>query len=294
MCSIRRSVEEAIYKRLYYAIGIILILMETSSCSHKHLNCEEPEADVMLTINLCENEYQSFKRSDAHSRFVSLCVEGNEQRFEYFIKSNENKISFPLELEPGKYSVYAWADDCGECRNAATLPYIEINDVRAYHQTCDAQGGSTQIQVVGGSQEAIITLQRPLAKLRLIAEDATDKDLTGLTATISYVGFFPTMFNVKSFLPCDAATGYSFTNPIDSEVLGEDYIFADKEETFVNVSVIIRNQSGEIIATTTNIKVPYNRGHVTTISGKFLTNQSSGNGGVNIDTEWSGEYEVEF
>lgn len=247
----------------------------------------------MLTINLCEDEYQTFTRSDAHSRVVSVCVEGNGQRLEYSVKSAENKISLPLELEPGKYSIHVWTDDCGECRNV-TLPYISIKDLSAYHQTCDAQGGSIQIQAVGGRQDAAIALQRPLAKLRLIAEDAAGKDLTGLSATISYVGFFPTMFNVNSFLPCDAATGYSFTNPIDSEVIGEDYIFADKGETFVNVNLTIRNPQGEIVANTANVKVPYKRGHVTTVSGKFLTNQSSGNGGVNIDTEWNGEYEVEF
>lgn len=294
MFTVRRSVEEAIYKRLYYAIGIILVLMATCSCHHRRNGYEEQTADVMLTINLCEEGYEAFSRADSHSRQISICVEGNRQKINYFLTSGETVVSFPLELEPGKYSIHVWADDCEICRDISMLPYVSVNGVRSYQATCDAQGGSIQIQVVGGSQEAIITLQRPLAKLRLIAEDATDKDLTGLTATISYAGFFPTMFNVKSFLPCDAATGYSFTNPIDSEVLGEDYIFADKEETFVNVSVIIRNQSGEIIATTTNVKVPYNRGHVTTISGKFLTNQPSGNGGVNIDTEWSGEYEVEF
>lgn len=291
---IRKNTDVPINKRLIHAFGIIIILMLTSSCCHKRFHCEESEADVLLTINLCVDEYQAFTRSDANSRSVFICVEGEGQRLEYSLIANKPKITLPLKLEPGKYTVYVWVEDCARCRNMSILPYVALKEVSEYRKTCDAQGGSIQMQAVCGYQEVSMSLKRPLAKIRLVAEDAIDKDFTGLSATVYYAGFFPTMFNINSFLPCDAATGYSFTNPIDSEVIGEDFIFADIEETFVKVNITIKNQSGEIIASTTNIMVPYRRGQVTTVKGKFLTNQSSGNGGIYIDNEWSGEYEVEF
>lgn len=268
--------------------------MAACSCCHKRHSCEDPKANVVLTINLCEDEYQTFSRSDAPSRSVFIRIEGESQNLEHTLTTSDNIISVTFESEPGRYSVYVWAEECGKCRNMSALPYITLNDALSYSQTCDAQGGAMLLQAVGRNQKVSMTLQRPLAKIRLVSEDATGKDLTGLSATVSYTGFFPTMFNVNSFLPCDAATGYSFTNPIESEIIGEDFIFADNDETFVNVNITIRNQSGEIVANTTNIKIPYKRGHVTTVTGKFLTNQSSGNSGINIDTEWSGEYEVEF
>lgn len=275
-------------------MGKILLLMTMSSCCHKHLSCEEPIAFVRLTIDFSMDEYQTFTRGNTLSRSVFICVEGEGQKQEYSLIASTNQIILPLVLDPGKYTAYVWAEDCGECRNMSALPYIGLMEASKYRKTCDAQAGLIQVEAEYGDQEVSMTLQRPLARIRLISEDVMDKDLSGLSATVSYAGFFPTMFNVDSFLPCDAATGYSITAPINSGVIYEDYIFADKDETFVKVNITIKNQSGEVIGHTTNIKVPYKRGHVTTVKGKFLTNQSSGNGNVEIDKEWNGEYEVEF
>ena len=41
------------------------------------------------------------------------------------------------------------------------------------------------------------------------------------------------------------------------------------------------------------VQIDYRRNQLTTIKGKFLTSGVN-NGGIRIDTEWDGEYEVWF
>ena len=63
--------------------------------------------------------------------------------------------------------------------------------------------------------------------------------------------------------------------------------------SFVDVRVETTDGNGKVVARADGIRIHYKRGYLTTVRGDFLTAGTSG-GGIDIDTEWDGEYEVEF
>ena len=49
---------------------------------------------------------------------------------------------------------------------------------------------------------------------------------------------------------------------------------------------MIDTNTDETVCTVSGIKIPYKRGHLTTVSGHFLTAGKTA-GGVQVDTEWN-------
>jgi hypothetical protein len=74
--------------------------------------------------------------------------------------------------------------------------------------------------------------------------------------------------------------------------LGFDYIFVNGTETTLAISVAVFNKDGVEISSTNAINVPIVRSKLTLVTGDFLTSKSSG--GVNIQYEYNGEYNVEI
>lgn len=268
------------------AFAIIL-----SGCCRKQC---EVETMVTLAINFSTDDYCHYSRSESESKALTICIEGKNYRETYHIAANGNNIKVPLRLSPNRYNVHVWMDECSNCRESSLLPYISVKSPERYSPTCDGKGGSIDLVVGTKSSEHIIELERPLAKIRFVTEDLSYNTPRSLTATIVYSGYFPSMFNVSSFKPCDAQTGYSFSLPVTSDLLGEDHIFCDDYESFVMVNIIVKDSNNKLVAESRNIKVLYRKGYTTTVTGDFLTSNTPGSGGISIDTEWEGKYEVEF
>ena len=158
-------------------------------------------------------------------------------------------------------------------------------------------------------------LVRPFAKYRLIATDVEayynliDKGealppIEDLQVCVTYEGFFPMGFNVATGKPNDALnTGIHYTSvPTVAEgydaksnrQVGADFVLTNGEESFVNVTIqMVDTNTGDIIATVQHVKIPYKRGHLTTVTGHFLTAGKTP-GGVQIDTEWGEDITIEF
>ena len=76
--------------------------------------------------------------------------------------------------------------------------------------------------------------------------------------------------------------------------VGADFVLTNGEESFVNVTIqMIDTNTGDIVATVQHVKIPYKRGHLTTVTGHFLTAGKTP-GGVQIDTEWGEDIVIEF
>ena len=158
-------------------------------------------------------------------------------------------------------------------------------------------------------------LVRPFAKYRLIATDVEAyynliskgenlPAIEDLQVRVTYEGFFPTGFNVATGKPNDALnTGIHYTSVptvaegYDAKVnrqVGADFVLTNGEESFVNVTIqMIDTNTGDIVATVQHVKIPYKRGHLTTVTGHFLTAGKTP-GGVQIDTEWGEDIVIEF
>ena len=158
-------------------------------------------------------------------------------------------------------------------------------------------------------------LVRPFAKYRLIATDVEAyynliekgealPPIEDLQVRVTYEGFFPTGFNVATGKPNDALnTGIHYSSVptvaegYDAKVnrqVGADFVLTNGEESFVTVTIqMIDTNTGEAVATVQHVKIPYKRGHLTTVTGHFLTAGKTP-GGVQIDTEWGEDIVIEF
>lgn len=145
-----------------------------------------------------------------------------------------------------------------------------------------------------------VDMVRPLAKYELIATDVkkflqkTQKQRAGSTAytiTVSYGFYFPLGFNVLTGKPGRSEMGVAFTAPLAVTdngsgecTLASDYIFVNGEESYVPLSIEIKDDAGNGISRTTGIDVPYRRGRLTTVRGHFLTNRYDT--GIGIDPDF--------
>lgn len=228
-----------------------------------------------------------------------------------------------LSLMPGDYDLHLWADWNGGYYNTDDLGKVLVltDNYVANGETDkkDAYYATTALSIpsspTGGVEGASVSLERPFAKYRLIATDVEayynlmDKGenlpaIEDLQVRVTYEGFFPTGFNVATGKPNDALnTGIHYTSVptvaegYDAKVnrqVGADFVLTNGEESFVTVTIqMIDTKTGDIIATVQHVKIPYKRGHLTTVTGHFLT-AGKMPGGVQIDTEWGEDIVIEF
>ncbi len=230
-----------------------------------------------------------------------------------------------LSLMPGDYDLRLWADWNGGYYNADDLGKVLVltDNYVANGDTGkkDAYYSTTTLSVPSsptGEVEGAVSLVRPFAKYRLIATDVEAyynlinkgealppiEDLQVRVTYEGYEGFFPTGFNVATGKPNDALnTGIHYTSVptvaegYDAKVnrqVGADFVLTNGEESFVTVTIeMIDTNTGEAVATVQHVKIPYKRGHLTTVTGHFLTAGKTP-GGVQIDTEWGEDIVIEF
>ena len=238
-------------------------------------------------------------------------------------ENGDGKISLPirLKLHALAYTLAVWTDyvkagttddlyyDTKDLQYVACRdPYTGSTDYRDclygtaaldLRQYRDAWNAKVQVKV---------ELVRPLAKYELIATDVKDflrktkkqrTDGEAFTITFSYGFYLPTVFNVLSGKPADSRTGIAYTIPLtvptdgqEECTIGTDFVFVNGEESFVSLSMEIRDGGGNVISRTTGLEVPYRRGHLTTVRARFLTNEMQG--GVDINDEFDGNIDVDL
>ena len=241
-------------------------------------------------------------------------------------KDGDGKISLPihLKLHALEYTLAVWTDyvkagtdtdlyyDTENLQQVAcTDPYTGSTpyrdclygtaplDLRNYRDEWNAK---VQVQV---------DLVRPLAQYRIIATDVqeflrkTRRKRDGesgnstYTITFSYGFYFPLGFNTATGKPMNSVQGVKFSAPLaipddgtEKCVLGSDFIFVNGTESFVPLNIELTDAEGKVVSRTRGLEVPYRRGHLTTLQGKFLTNEMQG--GIDIDTGYDDEIDVDL
>ena len=217
-----------------------------------------------------------------------------------------------LSLMPGNYDLRLWADWNGGYYNTDDLSAVTVltDSYVANGETDkkDAYYTASVLNVGEEDTEQAITLTRPFARYRLIANDVegylnlikNGEDLPAiedLQVRVTYEGFFPTGFNVATGKPNDALnTSIHYTSvptvadgydEATARQVGADFVLTNGEESAVTVTIqMIDTNTDETVCTVSGIKIPYKRGHLTTVSGHFLTAGKTA-GGVQVDTEWN-------
>ena len=224
-----------------------------------------------------------------------------------------------LSLMPGNYDLRLWADWDGGYYNADDLgKVLVLTDSYVANGETDKKDAYYKASVLNVGEEdteQAITLTRPFAKYRLIATDVEAyynliekgealPPIEDLQVRVTYEGFFPTGFSVATGKPNDALnTGIHYSSVptvaegYDAKVnrqVGADFVLTNGEESFVNATIqMVDTNTGDIVATVQHVKIPYKRGHLTTVTGHFLTAGKTP-GGVQIDTEWGEDIVIEF
>lgn len=238
-------------------------------------------------------------------------------------EENTTGITLPvrLKLHAVEYTLAVWTDyvkagtdtdlyyDTDNLQQVAcTDPYTGSTDYR------DCLYGTTALDLRPYRDEWNAKVQvkmdmvRPLAKYELIATDVKDflrktkKQRAGdetFTITFAYGFYLPTAFNVLTGRPADSRTGVTYTAPLtvpddgrEECLIGSDFVFVNGVESFVQLSMEIRDGGGNVISRTTGLEVPYRRGHLTTVRARLLTNEMQG--GVDIDPDFDGEIDVDL
>lgn len=249
---------------------------------------------------------EAWREGEPVARQVTVMEEAEE---------NATGITLPirLRLHAVEYTLAVWTDyvkagtdtdlyyDTDNLQQVAcTDPYTGSTDYR------DCLYGTTPLDLRqyrdewNAKVQVKVDMVRPLAKYELIATDVqkflqkTQKQRAGSTAytiTVSYGFYFPLGFNVLTGKPGRSEMGVAFTAPLvvtdngsGECTLASDYIFVNGEESYVPLSIEIKDDAGNGISRTTGIDVPYRRGHLTTVRGHFLTNRYDS--GIGIDPDF--------
>lgn len=259
---------------------------------------------------------------------AEVFIEGTENRIHrremQCERQADDRYLAVLSLLPGEYDLRLWTDwtdagaTAGKYYTAADLHHVTVNTdpytAGSVTDDKDACFAVQSISVSGEVQDEPVTLIRPLARYRLVATDVeaygklVEKEnyppIERLMVRIIYEGFFPTGFDVATGKPNDALdTRISYTDtpaetkgyaPAKALQVGGDFVLTNGTESFVTVTVeMVNADTGEVVSRSTGIRIPYRRGHLTTVSGHLLTAGKT-SGGVQIDTEWGDEIIIEF
>lgn len=228
--------------------------------------------------------------------------------------ATEGVYTSTMQLTPGDYDVRLWADYTTNAQtdnhyitsDTKSIKILGTDQYRANTDTRDAFTKALTLTVGNQDKAEDITMHRPLAKYRLVANDVAKYNqlraernypaLEDLKISIVYEGFLPCAYNVSTQKPSDSVGGYGYVSALseqndDAATVGKDFVLVNGEQSFVTVTILFKDSNGKTISGINGVRIDYRAGQLTTVSGNFLT---AGVGGVQVDTNWSGDYEVEF
>lgn len=218
-----------------------------------------------------------------------------------------------LSLFEGEYDINLWCDYASDERTdlhyVTTGPdVICLQPKEHYAGNSDAFSKRISLIVTDTThQSQRVEMHRPLAKFRLVATDVERYEarrisrglpaLNDLQVCINYEGFFPTAYSITESRLADAQVGYHYCSSVSeittsTATVASDFVLVNGSQSSVTVTILFKDADGNIISGVRGVKVAYRSGHLTTISGDFLT--ASLANGVTIDTEWEGNFDVNF
>lgn len=237
----------------------------------------------------------------------------------------DGSYAMDFTLNESSYDIRLWADYVPTASGTSDYHYTTASGLKAisiqtapYAANTDTKDAAYAfcggIALTDGDKTITAELQRPLAKYRLVATDIgrylslrkTDAEkyppLDALTVSVVYEGYFPSGFNAATGKPNAATDGSSIfyscplpaVAPEEEEVqTGSDWVLVNGSESSVTVTVQMKDGDGNVVSRVSGVQIAYKRGCLTTVRGEFLSAGRSG-GGIHIDTEWEGEYNVNF
>lgn len=249
---------------------------------------------------------------------------------ELFHKGTDNKIlrstkfveptatagvySTAIVMPQGEFDVRIWGDYAASETedyhyNTTNLKDVRILPKEAYWANTDTRDGfgyAASITVGQEEKTESYTLHRPLAKYKIIATDVEKYNgmrerrgyppVDELEISVVYAGFFPAGYSVADRTLTASGEGYGYAAGVTESddqkaTVAKDFVLVNGSESSVMVNIIFKDAAGNTVSGVNGVKINYKAGYLTTVSGDFLT---AGKGGIDIDTSWDDEFNVEF
>lgn len=210
--------------------------------------------------------------------------------------TNETSVSIPVRLAPEReYRIVVWADLVNRVNGERDMTqnydryYKTSNGLRAIEvlgnwvamdESRDAYTDYEDIVGYSSTTDIKLELTRPFSKLRIVTTDVANATATTpKSVEVSYLRI-PTMYDAytatASNLVSKSAT-INLSSPVYTDEANEltlytDYIFADNEQSDVNLSIDIKDENNTTIKSHELSDIKTKRNMLTTLKGKFLTN----------------------
>lgn len=231
------------------------------------------------------------------------------------------RLQLPFKLRPDTYAATVWVD-CLDPASGDPAGY-DISDTylikelaargeESDRRTCLTAMQELDLRHLAGKWDSEIekevTLTTPMARFRLIADDYQDfleqteevrRKGERYYVTVEFDSEIPGGFSLSEGAAMDPVKGARFSSPLAiltfpgiEMSIGSDWLFNPPGEYMHTVSVTVFNSAQAIVSQTPGITFPMQRGHITTVRGKLLTNFITG--GIRIDNIWAGEIVIEI
>jgi hypothetical protein len=251
-------------------------------------------------------------------------------------QSGTFELPLNIKLDPTAYTLTVWTDyvQGSEAISSAynisptgrvscVAPYKGSDPWREAYYATAAIDLSEFADKYEADVEIDMTLHRPTAQFRVVTDgvqeflDATaDKSvLDKYTVTFSYNFSFPTTFDIRQGQPVGSEENISYTVPLnlnttdDESLLGFDDVFTGATGSFVSLNVVIKDNTGQLLAEYDDIRVDYTPNKVNVIRGSFLPivrdlpgleepeepgdePDQDGDSGVQIDSDYDGDIDI--
>lgn len=262
----------------------------------------EPAHDRRYTLEVYKiiNEYTSKKELVLRDRFTEA-------------ELNPIDKSLTIELTEGKHEFHVWTDyvDPGTSNdkyyNADNFSAIVITQHVGNTDHRDAFVGHLTADVTELTTDLYVDNVRPLAKFNFIATDldefvkemakvqqkengSSEIDLNDYRIMFRYSQNMPSEYDHFLDMPVDIMPSVRWESKIrtisETEAeIGFDYVFTNNSDFPTPISVEVYDKTGNMISAVNDIPVPLKRGELTTIRGRFLTQEASGGIGIDPDFE---------
>lgn len=252
--------------------------------------------------------------------------DGKASRFEKIVSQDEIGngvllLPLPAPLHAQVYNINVWCDYVDPI-SQSPLGYdlTSLSDIKplynnglflSYHD-CRHYNGTIDLSMHKGEWDVKkvipIGMQFPTGAFRIVAEDYTDflqlfsSDFINgeeFTVVMEYESDLPSAFNLTEDVPTRPTADVKFSRildyiifPVEELEIAADRLFVTAEPMKISMCITLFNSAKAIVARTEGVTFPIERGKITTVSGKFLTNFISG--GLTIDSRWDGEITIDI
>lgn len=229
-------------------------------------------------------------------------------------------VPFTLRLEPALYGLYIWCEDSVENSKDRIYDVTDFADIPApdpeYNKNdlpdCHVYSSELDLTGMAGKWDVAETVEvrmsRPEARFCIKADDysrfveAMREDIDrgeNYFVEVSYDCAVAGAYNLYEDVPTRPAEGVSarcglniITIPGVEMPIADDRLFVGHEPTELELTLTVYNSAKAVVARKRGVKVPLERGKLTTLHGDFLTDFIVG--GISVDTAWEGEIIIDM